>query len=84
MRDIVRLLRGEGPREDDGEGGAAIWDGRRGRRPSIADSREWCGTEPDGEALGQLARALRSPRQHDRGRARAGRAGRGNRGIGPF
>jgi hypothetical protein len=85
MRDILRLLLGDGPGEDDGGDGAAIWDGRRGRRPSIADSREWCGTEPDGEAIGQVARALRGPRpHHGRGWGRPGRGAGRSRGAGPF
>jgi hypothetical protein len=81
MRDILRLLLGDGPGEDGSGEGAGIWDGRRGRRPSIADSRQWCGTEPDGDAIGQVARALRGG---GRGRVRPGRAGGRSRGIGPF
>jgi hypothetical protein len=52
MRDIMKLLLGDG--QDDG---AEIWDGR-GRRPRIADSREWCGTGTGDDAIGQLAAAL--------------------------
>jgi hypothetical protein len=88
MRDILRLLLGDGPSEDGGDtagAGAGIWDGRRGRRPSVADSREWCGTEPDGGALGQVARTLRgASQQHGRGRGRGGRAAGRSRGMGPF
>jgi hypothetical protein len=77
MRDILRLLLGDGPDEDgNADAAAGIWDGRRGRRPSVADSRDWCGTEPDGGAIGQVARSLR--------RGRAGRAAGRGRGMGPF
>jgi hypothetical protein len=76
MRDIMRLLLGDGRGED----GPGVWDGRRGRRPSVADSRQWCGTEPDGGAIGRVARAVP-------GRGRGGRSGRAagrGRGMGPF
>jgi hypothetical protein len=75
MRDILKLLLGDGQ-----EGGAEIWDGR-GRRPRVADSREWCGTGTGDDAMGEIAAAL--------GRGRGGR-GRGKRvvvkrpGLGPF
>jgi hypothetical protein len=61
MRDIIRLLLGDGQEAD---GGADMWD-RRGRRPRVADSREWCGTGPGDEAIDQVAAVLRG-----RGRAR--------------
>jgi len=78
MRDILRLMLGDRPGEDGAE--AEIWDGRRSRRPSVAGARDWCGTEPDDEAIRQLGRALRG----GRGRGRPGRAGGRNRGLGPF
>jgi hypothetical protein len=53
MRDIMKLLLGDGQEEDSAE----IWD-RRGRRPRVADSREWCGTGTGDDAIGQLASAL--------------------------
>jgi hypothetical protein len=81
MRDIMRLLLGDGSGED----GPGIWDGRRGRRPGVADSRQWCGTEPDGGAIGRVARTLRGgAQQRDRGRGRGGRAAGRGRGMGPF
>jgi hypothetical protein len=80
MRDILRLLLGDGPGEDRGADGAGIWDGRRGRRPSIADSRDWCGTQPDDRSIGQVARTLGG----GRGRGRPGRAAGRGRGMGPF
>jgi hypothetical protein len=58
MRDIMKLLLGDGTGE--GHDGAEIWD-RRGRRPSVADSREWCGTGTGDDAIGQLAAALGRP-----------------------
>jgi hypothetical protein len=78
MRDILRLLLGDEPSEDGGDG-AGIWDGRRGRRPSIADSRDWCGTQPDGRAIRQVGRTLRGG-----GRGRPGRGAGRSRGMGPF
>jgi hypothetical protein len=62
MRDIMKLLLGDGQ-----EGGEEIWDGRPGRRPRVADSREWCGTGTGtgDDAIGELAAAL--------GRGRRGR-----------
>jgi hypothetical protein len=87
MRDILRLLLGDGPTGD----GAGIWDGRRGRRPSVASSREWCGTEPDGGAIGRVARTLHgrlgsvpTPVPAPCGRGRGGRAAGRGRGLGPF
>ena len=65
MRDIMKLLLGDG--QDDGaeiNDSAEIWDGR-GRRARVADSREWCGTGTGDDAIGQLAAAL--------GRGRGGR-----------
>jgi hypothetical protein len=61
MRDIMKLLLGDGQ-----EDSAEIWD-RRGRRPRVADSREWCGTGTGSgdDAIGELAAAL--------GRGRGGR-----------
>jgi hypothetical protein len=59
MRDIMKLLLGDGQ-----EDSAETWD-RRGRRPRVADSREWCGTGTGGDAIGELAAAL--------GRGRGGR-----------
>jgi hypothetical protein len=59
MRDIMKLLLGDGQ-----EDSAEIWD-RRGRRPRVADSREWCGTGTGDDAIGELAAAL--------GRGRGGR-----------
>jgi hypothetical protein len=56
MRDIIRLLLGDGQEADDG--GADMWD-RRGRRPRVADSREWCGTGPGDEVIDQVAAVLR-------------------------
>jgi hypothetical protein len=81
MRDILKLLLGDGPGEDgNADAAAGTWDGRRGRRPSVADSRDWCGTEPDGGTIGQVARSLRG----GRGRGRVGRAAGRGRGTGPF
>jgi hypothetical protein len=62
MRDIMRLLFGDGQGAD---GSADSWD-RRGRRPRVEDSREWCGTGPGDEAINQVAAVLRG-----RGRGRA-------------
>ena len=54
MRDIMRLLFG-----DDADGGEAngTWDGQ-GRRARVADSRDWCGSTPDEDAIEGLAAAL--------------------------
>jgi hypothetical protein len=81
MRDILRLLLGDG----DGDGtehGTGAWD-QPGRRARIADSREWCGTGTGDDALSQVADQLR-------GRGGPGRRGaqrvvirRGHR-AGPF
>jgi hypothetical protein len=54
MRDIIRLLFSDG--EPGGEHGG--WDEPR-RRARVEDSREWCGTQPGEDALGQLAAVLR-------------------------
>jgi hypothetical protein len=83
MRDILRLLLGDG----DGDGktagpGAGGWD-QPGRRANVADSREWCGSGPDGDAIRQAAEQLR-------GRGRPGHRGgrhvvvRRGRRAGPF
>jgi len=65
MRDILKLLLGDG-QEGSAEinDSAEIWDGR-GRRPRVADSREWCGTGTGDDAMGEIAAAL--------GRGRGGR-----------
>ena len=80
MLDILRLMLGD----DDGNGekarpGAGDWD-EPGRRPSVADSRDWCGSGPGDDAIrGALL-----------GRGRPGRRGarhvviRGGRRAGPF
>ncbi len=79
MRDFLRLLIGDGERAEQGADG---WDEPR-RRASIADSRDWCGSGPDGDAIRQAAERLR-------GRGRPGRRGaarvvvRGGRRAGPF
>jgi hypothetical protein len=52
MRDVVRLLLGDGHDDadyDDAEAGA-WWPGRRGR---VADSRGWCGTGLGGDEAGR-------------------------------
>jgi hypothetical protein len=58
MRDIIKLLFGDG---DGDSRGAEDWD-QPGRRARIGDSREWCGTQPGEDALGELAAALRGRR----------------------
>jgi hypothetical protein len=52
MRDIIKLL------FSDDDSGAQDWDEPR-RRARVEDSREWCGTQPGEDALGDLAAALR-------------------------
>jgi hypothetical protein len=69
MSDIVRLLFGGGD-----DGGERDWSGRGGR-PRVADSREWCGTEPGADAIAGIGRALR-------GFGGARRQGRGPSGQG--
>ena len=59
MRDIVRLLLGDGATDGTADS-EEIWD-RRGRRPRVADSREWCGTGDGDDAIDQLAAALGRP-----------------------
>lgn len=54
MRDIIKLLFSDGE-AGSGPGG---WDEPR-RRARVEDSRDWCGTQPGEEALGQLAALLR-------------------------
>jgi hypothetical protein len=54
MRDIIKLLFSDGNSDSRGPGS---WDEPR-RRARIGDSREWCGTEPAEDALGELAAAL--------------------------
>ena len=76
MRDILRLLLGDG---DGGGDEGAGWD-QPSRRPSVAGSREWCGSGPGDDAIRRAAEQLR-------GRARPGRRGvviRGGRRAGPF
>jgi hypothetical protein len=58
MRDIIKLLFSDG---DSDSRGPESWD-QPGRRARIGDSREWCGTEPGEDALGDLAAALRGRR----------------------
>lgn len=79
MGDLMRLLLGDGPEGDgpgrDGtqDGGVAeVWSGR-GRRPRVADSREWCGTGLGDDGIGALGAVLRG---QGRGRVR-GRVIRG-------
>jgi hypothetical protein len=83
MRDILKLLLGDG--EGDGREaaqGAGGWD-QPGRRASVADSREWCGSGPGEDAIRHVAAQLR-------GRARTGHRGvqrvvvRRGRRAGPF
>jgi hypothetical protein len=85
MRDILRLLLGDGDGDCDGmraEQGAGGWD-QPSRRPSVADSREWCGSGPGGDVIRQVAGQLG-------GRARPGHRGarrvvvRRGRQAGPF
>lgn len=76
MGDIRRLLLG-GPRGEDGDGDRD-W-GPGGRRPRVADSREWCGSAPGEESIENLAAALKGRRG---GKARAGRPGRARRPFG--
>jgi hypothetical protein len=56
MRDILRLLLGDG---DDARAdrGAGSWD-QPGRRASVADSRDWCGSGPGGDVIRQAAEQL--------------------------
>jgi hypothetical protein len=71
MRDILRLLLGDGDGDAEGmrpEQGADAWD-QPGRRARVADSREWCGSGPGDEAIRQVADQL------------SGRAGPGRRGA---
>jgi hypothetical protein len=54
MRDIIKLLFGDSDsdgREPEG------WD-QPGRRARVGDSREWCGSTPGEDALGELSAAL--------------------------
>jgi len=81
MRDIFRLLLGDG----DGDGkaadrGAAGWD-QPGRRANVGDSREWCGSGPDGDAIRQVAEQLRGRPGHRGGHRVVVRRGRQ---AGPF
>lgn len=55
MRDILRLLLGDG--DDDNARAAAGWD-QPSRRASVADSRDWCGSGPGGDAIRQAAEQL--------------------------
>ncbi|HEY6789280.1 MAG TPA: hypothetical protein VI365_18405 [Trebonia sp.] len=57
MRDILRLLLGDGDGES-AEQGAGGWD-EPSRRPSVAGSRDWCGSGPGGDAIRQAAEQLR-------------------------
>ncbi|MCW2932816.1 MAG: hypothetical protein JWM19_3778 [Actinomycetia bacterium] len=81
MRDILRLLLGDGDGTS-AEQGADGWD-EPSRRPSVADSRDWCGSGPGGDAIRQAAEQLR-------GGARPGHRGAGRvvvrrgRRAGPF
>ena len=75
MRDILRLLLGD----SDGDGlraepGALGWD-QPSRRPSVADSRDWCGSGPGDDVIRQAV-------EYVSGRSRPGRR-RGRR-AGPF
>jgi hypothetical protein len=55
MRDIIKMLFGDG---ESGGSESQGWDEPR-RRARVEDSREWCGTQPGEDALGELAAALR-------------------------
>jgi len=79
MRDILRLLLGDGDGKTT-EPGTAGWD-QPGRRANVADSREWCGSGPDGDAIRQVAGQLRGRPGH-RGRHRV--VVRSGRRAGPF
>ena len=84
MIDILRLLL-DGDGDGDGkraEQGTGAWD-QPSRRASVADSRDWCGSGPGGDAIRRAADQLR-------GRGRPGHRGaqrivirRGHR-AGPF
>ena len=85
MLDILRLMLGDGDGDGDGERakwGAGGWD-EPGRRPRVADSREWCGTEPGDDAIRRAVGPLG-------GHGRPGHWGarrvvvRGGRRAGPF
>jgi hypothetical protein len=74
----MKLLLGDGQ-----EDGAEIWDGR-GRRPRVADSRDWCGTGTGDDAMGQIAAALGRPGRGRGGRVRVKRVVVKRPGPGPF
>jgi hypothetical protein len=59
MRDIIKLLFSDG---EGGGSGPQDWDEPR-RRARVDDSRDWCGTQPGEDALGELAAALRGGRR---------------------
>ena len=62
MIDILRLLLdGDGDGDGDGERaeqGTGAWD-QPSRRASVADSRDWCGSGPGGDAIRRAADQLR-------------------------
>jgi hypothetical protein len=76
MLDILRLMLGDGDGKK-AQSDAGDWDEPR-RRPSVADSRDWCGSEPGGDAIRRAVGPLRSRGRHVvvRGGRRAGPFGR--------